>query len=526
MVSSMNSYQLLKVLGLSFFVLGLSACMSGNNKEVQALVETGSGSVEGYIEDGVFAFKGIPYAKAERFMPPQVPDAWEGIKECTRFSRIAMQVNSWSPDSVMNEQELFTVNVWTQGINDGKKRPVMFWLHGGGFSTGASDDPITDGHLLAKNEDVVLVSINHRLNILGFLDLSDFGEKYAHSGNVGMLDVVAGLNWVKENIAAFGGDPDNVTIFGESGGGGKVATLMCMPPAQGLFHKAIIQSGTLLNVNTKDKSTEIGRAVLDVLGLSADQVHLLDTVPYKKLVEIGNEALVNTVGVRTPGSGRMFGFGPVPDGEVLLQQPFTPGFSDISADIPVLIGTTLNELMRTAYGEKDLSLEQARERLQPLYGEDTDTFICLYEEAYPDYTPQDLLSIDRQFRPLTITVADARSEQVESPVFTYLLTWKSPVDDASRGSFHGVDIPLAFNNIELGKHWTGDGEDAVVLAGKMSASWANFARTGNPNVSGILPEWSVYSRDNGETMIFDSECRIVNNHDRALMSLIQARFPQ
>src|SRR5690554_6255236 len=267
--------------------LCLMGCSPVFDQPQEPVVKTVYGSISGSVDEGVFSFKGIPYAKAERFMPPQAPDAWEGVREHREFGPIAMQVNSWSPETAMNEQKLFTVNIWTQGLSDGKKRPVMFWLHGGGFAVGASDDPITDGHQLAKNEDVVLVSINHRLNILGFLDLSDFGEKYAHSGNVGMLDVVAGLNWVKENIAAFGGDPDNVTIFGESGGGGKVATLMCMPPAQGLFHKAIIQSGTLLNVNTKDKSTEIGRAVLDVLGLSADQVHLLDTVPYKKLVEIG-----------------------------------------------------------------------------------------------------------------------------------------------------------------------------------------------------------------------------------------------
>jgi para-nitrobenzyl esterase len=338
-----------------------------------------------------------------------------------------------------------------------------------------------------------------------------------------MLDVVAALNWVNKNIRDFGGNPDNVTIFGESGGGGKVATLMCMPDAKGLFHKAIIQSGTLLNVMTKEKSAEVGRAVMDILGLTGDQVGLLDTIPYKRLVEIGNLALEKTVGLRTPGSGRMFGFGPVPDGEVLLQQPFTPGFADISKDIPLLMGTTFNELMRTVYAEKELSLDQARERLVGLYGNAADEYINLFEKAYPNYTPQDLLSIDTLFRPLTISVADARSGQREAPVYAYLLTWKSPVEDSTKGSFHGVDIPLAFNNIELGKHWTGDGEEAVVLAGKMSAAWTNFAKTGNPNVENVLPAWRSYSRDNGETMIFDAACIVVNNHDRELMQFIQAR---
>ncbi|MCR6650078.1 MAG: carboxylesterase family protein [Cellvibrionaceae bacterium] len=228
----------------------------------------------------------------------------------------------------------------------------MFWLHGGGFSVGASDDPITDGKNLAQKGDIVLVSVNHRLNILGFLDLSDFGGEYKDSANVGMLDVVAALQWVNQNIQRFGGDPENVTIFGESGGGGKVGTLMSMPAAQGLFHKAIIQSGTLINVMTKEKSRSVGRALVEELGLTQGNLQPLLTMPYKQLVQVGDRALAKTVGLRTPGTTTMFGFGPVPDGVNLLQQPFTPGFANISDNIPLLIGTTLNELMRTAYGEK------------------------------------------------------------------------------------------------------------------------------------------------------------------------------
>lgn len=506
------------------FVMGLFSCVTKEKPAAEPVVDTTHGTISGYIKDGVYTFKGIPYAQAERFMPPQDPETWEGVRECTKFGPIAMQVNSWSPDSVMNEKDLFTVNVWTQGINDGKKRAVMLWLHGGGFAFGASDDPISDGHMLALNEDVVLVSINHRLNILGFLDLSDFGPEYKYSGNVGMLDIVKAMEWVRDNVETFGGDPGNVTILGESGGGGKVGTLMCMPPANGLFHKAIIQSGTLLNVMDKESSAALGRAVLEAAGLTPDQVKGLDTIPYKKLVEIGNEAMRNSVGIRRPGSSRMFGFGPTPDGEVLLQQPFSPNFADISSDIPLLIGTTLNEMMPVVYGEKEMTEEQARERLLPLYAEDTDKFIELYKQTYPDYTPQDLLSIDRVFRPLTIEVADVRSATANAPTYVYLLTWKSPVDDGTKGSFHGMDIPLAFNNIELGKHWTGDTEESIALAATMSKVWANFAKTGNPNAEGAVPAWNAYSKENGETMIFDSECRIANNHDRDLMSLIKARF--
>lgn len=498
-----------------------NACTSGTKKDGKPIVKTTSGDISGTIDDSIYIFKGIPYAKAERFMPPQEPDAWEGVRECTKFSKIAMQLNSWSPDSVMDEKTLFTLNVWTQGVNDGKKRPVMVWLHGGGFAVGASDDPITDGKLISKKGDIVLVSVNHRLNILGFLDLSACGEKYANSGNVGMLDIVAALKWVNKNIKEFGGDPNNVTIFGESGGGGKVGTLMCMPAAKGLFQKAIIQSGTLLNVMSKEKSTQIGLAVLNELGLTKEQVNSLDTIPYKKLVEVGNKALEKTVGMRTPGTSKMFGFGPVPDSVNLLQQPFTPAFADISKDVPLLIGTTFNELMRTAYAEKNLTTEQAKERLKKSYGNKTDKYIELFGKTYPGYTPQDLVSIDTVFRPYTIMVADARANQKIAPVYTYMLTWKSPVDDSTKGSFHGVDIPLAFNNLELGKHWTGKSEEAYALSDKMGAAWINFAKTGDPNVSNLLPAWKPYSQENGETMIFDKECKIVNNHDRELMYFIK-----
>ena len=500
----------------------ISGCSSVTGQNQPPVVVTTYGAISGSSEDGVFSFKGIPYAQADRFMPPQKPETWEAVREHTEFGPIAMQVNDWSPESAMNEDRLFTANVWTQGLGNDKKKPVMLWLHGGGFSVGASDDPLSDGHMLAKTGDVVLVSVNHRLNILGFLDLSAFGEEYAHSANVGMLDIVAALEWIADNIQAFGGDPNNVTVFGESGGGGKVGTLMSMPAAEGLFHKAIIQSGTLINTMTKEKSMGVSRALVANLGLTEDDLSPLHTMPYKELVEAGNKALEQTVGLRQPGIRRVFGFDPVPDGVDLLQQPFTPGFADMSKDIPLLIGTTFNEMMETVYDEKDLTMEEAKERLAETYGDNTDTYVALLANAYPDYTPQDLLSIDTIFRPTTIEVADARSEKRDAPVYTYMLTWKSSVDDNTRGSFHGLDIPLAFNNIELGQHWTGTNEQAHQLADMMSHAWINFAHTGDPNVETKLPQWPPYSRENGATMIFDTTPEVVNNHDRELMQLINS----
>ena len=498
-----------------------AACKPKPNNNQQPVIKTTYGEISGSINNSVYAFKGIPYAKAERFMPPQEPDAWDGVRECTEFGPVARQVVPWYPDSVQNEKELFSANVWTQGIGDGKKRPVMLWLHGGGFHTGASNDPMTYGEALAKKGDVVFVSINHRLNILGFLDLSACGEKYAKSANVGVLDIVKALEWIQKNIEQFGGNPADVTILGESGGGGKVGTIMCMPAAKGLFHKAIIQSGTLINTMTKEKSQALGLAVLENLGLTPDEVEKLETIPYKELVKAGNEAIAKTSGPRKPGSPTMFGFAPSADGDVLLQQPFSPGFATISKNIPLMIGSTLNELMPTAYGEKDLTLEAAKERLAKEYGDKTDEYISLFAEAYPDFTPQDLLSVDKTFRPFTIRTADARAQETDAPLYVYFLAWKSGVDNASKGSFHGLDIPLAFNTVDLRADWTGNTEEAWKLADKMSSAWINFVKTGNPNVEGVLPMWEQYTPENGATMYFDNECRIVNNHDRDLMHFIK-----
>ncbi|UGU17691.1 carboxylesterase family protein [Sinomicrobium kalidii] len=502
-------------------VLCITGCKQKTARQPLPIVETGSGRVSGSLDDDIYSFKGIPYARAQRFMPPEEPEVWDGVLECNEFGPVARQIVEWIDESDMDEENLFSVNVWTQGISDTKKRPVMFWLHGGGFSVGSSNDPMTYGKALAEKGDVVVVSVNHRLNILGFLDLSACGEKYTHSANVGMLDVVKALEWVDKNIEHFGGDPDNVTVFGESGGGGKVGTLMGMPAAKGLFHKAIIQSGTLLNVMTREKSQALGLAVLEKLGLTPGEAEKLDTVNYADLVKAGNEAIADIHGPRKPGSPEMFGFAPSADGVDLIRQPFSPGFTDFSSDIPLMIGSTLNELMPTAYGEKELMMEQAKERLSEVYGNKTDQYVGLFAAAYPDYTPQDLLSVDTVFRPYTIRTADARARQESAPLYVYFLAWKSAVDNASRGSFHGLDIPLVFNNVDLRPDWTGNTEEARALADKMSDAWLNFAKTGNPNVAGKLPEWAPYAAENGATMYFNNESRIVSNHDRELMRFIK-----
>lgn len=509
------------VIGLLAATLCFTGCKPDAKQNGIPVVKTTYGEVSGIVEDSILIFRGIPYAKAERFMPPQDPDAWEKVLECNDFGPVAKQIVPWIADSTMDEKALFSVNVWTQGIADGQRRPVLLWLHGGGFHVGSSNDPMTYGKAMAKKGDIVFVSVNHRLNILGFLDLSACGEKYAQSANVGMLDIVKALEWINKNIDQFGGNPSDVTIVGESGGGGKVGTLMCMPGAKGLFHKAIIQSGTLLNTMTQEKSKALGLAVLENLGLTSADVEKLDTVSYMSLVKAGNDAINKISGPRIPGSATMFGFAPSVDGKVLVQQPFSPGFADMSKDIPVMMGSTLNELMNTAYGEKDLTMEQAKKRLAKEYGAKTSKYIELFAKAYPDYTPQDLLSIDKVFRPFTIRTADAWAKQSNAPLYAYLLTWKSQVDSASKGSFHGLDISLAFYNVDLRPDWTGNTEEAWKLSDIMSAAWLNFVKTGDPNVAGKLPEWAPYTAENGATMVFDNTCKVVNNHDRELMQLIR-----
>ena len=477
------------------------------------VVQTLSGKVRGIDQEGSMAFLGIPYAKVERFMPPAPVDRWDTVRVCDHWGPQAMQqtYGRQLSEQEMSEKNSCVLNVWTTDLKG--RRPVMVWLHGGGFDSGTS--AWNPGMALAK-KDVVVVSVNHRLNILGFLDLSACSDKYKYSGNVGMLDIVAALQWVRDNITSFGGDPSNVTIFGESGGGGKVGTLLCMPPAKGLFHKAIILSGTILNVNTKEMSEQLGKAVLEQLGIDSEHIDRINDVPYQQLYDAGQKAMAASIGTRKPGTPMMWGFGPTPDGVTLLQQPFQPGFPDISDDVPVLIGTTFNELQRLAY-QQPMTLEQARTALQTTFEDDTDEYIRAFAEAYPDYTPQDLVSIDWLFRPKTIITADKIATSRKAKTYMYMFTWRSPLTKASQ---HGHELKFCFNTLHHSKNELPEATPQdLQLADLMSNSWANFAHTGNPNAKG-LPKWKAYTPKNGEMMIFDYKCRIRHNPDRRLEQLI------
>ncbi len=490
----------------------LSSCGGGD----PYVVKIDSGLVRGHDENGTMAFKGIPYARIERFMAPQPVEPWDTVMVCENWGPQVMQ-RTWKelPESEMSEKNSCVLNVWT---TDRKAcKPVMLWIHGGGFDSGSAAG--SPGLELAK-KDVVVVSLNHRLNILGFLDLSQFGERYKYSANAGMLDIVQALQWIQTNIRKFGGDPNNVTIFGESGGGGKVGTLMCMPSAKGLFHKAIIMSGTILNVNDKAMTESLGAAVLQELGISPEDVDKIAEVPYRELYDAGQRAMAKSIGTRSPGTPMMWGFGPVPDGKILLQQPFQDDLADISSDVPLMIGTTFNELQRSIYNmEGDLSFEEAMPMLEPVFGDLTDELIAEFNKSYPGWTAKDLVSMDRMFRPKTIVTADAICSKRTADTYMYMFDCKSPVSGAA---VHGNELAFCFNTLDLVPDQVPEPtEDDLKLADLMSESWSNFAKTGNPNVDG-QPEWQPYSVENGEVFVFDYECCVKNNFDRRLQEIVNA----
>ena len=514
---------------------------NGKSSELQTsaqstLVQTDKGQVAGYIDNGIFTYKGIPYAKAERFMAPQPAESWEGVRSSRAYGPTAPQEKrtGWYSDELgfsfawndgFADENCLRVNVWTPGINDGKKRPVMVWLHGGGYSTGSGQElPSYDGASLARKGDVVVVTLNHRLNVLGFLDLSSFGEKYAASGNAGLLDLVAALQWVQTNAEAFGGDASNVTIFGQSGGGGKVSTLLATPSAAGLFHRAIVQSGSMLRTMDQKWSSKIGEEVVADLG----GIDAVLAAPYEQLLAAGTKAIAK---VRPQAEAEgfasfIFGWAPTVDGNVLPAQPFDPQAPEQSKDIPVMLGTTIHEFSMSTYVPqlREITKEGAMAYLQAQkFGDRIDEFVSIFEKTYPDYEPKDLFDTDIIFRPSTIAQADVKVAQEGAPVYMYMFAWESPALDGILRSTHCMEIPFVFNNADLHASMTGGGEEAVALADKMSQAWINFARTGNPTAE-CLPEWPEYNPEQGAMMIFDNKCEIKYNHDKELMEFVR-QFP-
>ena len=492
------------------------------------VVPTEQGRIQGFLDGDVFTFLGIPYAKAERFMPPQSPDKFEGVRMCRTYGPKApqgetLQYRDLSSDydfafqfvyEPMDEKDCLVLNVWSRGINDGAKRPVFVWFHGGGFSSGSGHDlPCYEGRALAQTGDVVVVTLNHRLNVLGYTDLRGLGGKYAESVNLGQQDLVKALEWVHKNIAAFGGDPGNVTIGGQSGGGGKVSNTLAMPSARGLFQKAVVQSGSNMPFQDNESSVAFGLAFAKELGVTPGHTEKIDTYTYEELVAASRRAASRTSGV---------GFGgalPTVDGKIIAEEPIAP---EMSRDIPMLVGTNLYEFSYSA-AKPGTTLDEARAKLVERFGEEAkaDQFIEEYKAAFPYMEPRDLLCTDFFFRPGAVTQVNAKSAQQAAPVYNFLFAWKPEGSDV--GASHGMELPFMFHNIDLQREMTRASEKAYQLSDLMSASWIAFFRTGNPNVQG-LPEWEAYTEENGAVMFFDNTCHLEHHHDDALLKYQTGRM--
>ena len=504
-----------------------------------AVAQTESGQVRGFIQNGIYTYKGIPYAKANRFEAPQKIEKWEGIRSSMTWGPVApLEV----PTSAVSDEiefvfdhdwgyaseDCLVLNVWTPAINDGKKRPVLFWIHGGGYWSGSSQElPSTHGENLARKGDAVVVSINHRLNVLGFLDLSAYGDKYKYSANSSALDMRVALEWVQENIENFGGDPDNVTLFGQSGGGAKVNILMAMPSAKGLFHKAVNQSGAFRDVMLeKEVSQAIAQEVLKELNISTTEVDKIQTVPFAELAKAGRKALKSVGNTLKENGGDVAPFGlnwgPSVDGDLLPYQMQSDEALTLSKDIPLLIGTVQNEFMASlGAGMSFASEEEVATALEKRYADRTSQFIEAAKSAYPNLKlPSDLLDVDFMFRPGCIKQANKKSDLAGgAPVYMYFFSWQSPVMNGKYKAIHCMELPFVFDNIDRCQNMTGGGREAHILADKVSQSWINFARHGNPNHPG-LPKWEPYTSENGTTMFFDNHCHIRHHHDQGLMKLM------
>lgn len=489
------------------------------------VAETSAGKVRGVAINGVKVFKGIPYGEStsgkNRFMPPTPPTKWTAVRDALEFGSTAPQfrTNPGQPQrNVPAEgEDCLVLNVFTPEMGKGK-RPVMMWLHGGGFQQGSASDPLYSGVNLAHVHDVVLVSINHRLNVFGSTYLGEVaGSEFATSGNVGMQDIVTSLQWVKENIERFGGDPNLVTIFGQSGGGRKVATLMSMPSAKGLFHRAVIESGALLRLPGLEDASEQTDLLLRELNIERSHARDLQDVPFRKLLD-ANTIVAKKVVKREPGQSDN---SPVVDGRVLPAYPWDPGAPPLSGNIPLMIGWARTEetLFDRPTPEK-MALDEAglRERVKArLEVSDPEPVIAAFRETYPNNSPWDTYILIASNHPrgvYTEELGKRRALQTSGPTWMYRVDWETPEGGGHMHSPHAVELPFVFNNVKTSGPLISKMPEAEAMEDKISTTWVMFARTGNPNHAKI-PKWPVYSVPNRETMLFNDQCKVVNDPQRA-----------
>jgi para-nitrobenzyl esterase len=467
------------------------------------VAKTTAGLVRGAAVGGVTVFKGIPYGgdtALRRFQAPVPPSRWEGVREALAFGPMAPQ---GSRNLTGTSEDCLRLNVWTPALSDGKRRPVLVYFHGGAYSNGSVNEDVYDGTRLCLRGDVVVVTVNHRLNGFGYLYLAELGgPEFADSGNAGQLDLILALKWVRDNIAGFGGDPGWVTIFGQSGGGAKCATLMAMPAARGLFHRVWTMSGQQITGRTKEHATADARGVLQALGLSEERVAELKTVPLEKLA----------------AAMRGGNWTPVVDGGALPRDPFSPDASPLSARIPMVLGNTHDETRNLIGGANSALFELTWEALPAAISRSVAAFIGdlpperivqTYRALYPRYSPSDVFfsatTAARSWKGMVIE-AERRAEQ-GAPTWVYYVNWPSPLDGGKWGAPHMIDIPLVFDNVAQSRYTADGGADAQRVAEAMSEALLAFARTGNP-ATPVLPAWPRYDLDKRPTMIFDVPTRV------------------
>jgi para-nitrobenzyl esterase len=485
-------------------------------------VQTAAGRVRGVVRFGVNQFWGVPYAAssagAHRFMPPVKVTPWSGVRDCVQVGNRSPQ----DPDGPISEvfaldrqepmgEDCLNLNVFTPALGSGN-RPVMVWLHGGGFSGGSGNWLLYEGTNLARKEDVVMVSVTHRLNLFGFLYLADLGggEKWANASNAGMQDIVAALAWIKENIAAFGGNPNNVTVFGQSGGGSKVTTLMAMPSAKGLFHRAIAMSGAQVRGATRENATRGAEQFLGKLGLKPNQLDRLESFTWKQLQD-AFYAEPRIQGLAT---------GPVVDGKSLPRDQWYPDAPAISADVPLMMGSTETE---DAWNDPPPPLQMSEDdmltRVKRVVRNDeakARDMIALYRKTHAGISNTDvwlIMNADNTRRANAQLLNELKAAQGKAPSYLYYFSWRSPVHKGQMKSYHTLDIPFALYNIDQAASMTGAMQDRYALAHKMSAAFASFARTGNPNHAD-LPNWSAFNTRVYPTMVFGNECKVLNDPNR------------
>ena len=505
------------------------------------VVETTAGRVRGYVVNKVNAFRGIPYAATtagpNRFMPPRKPQPWTRVRDVQEVPVRAPQLNAprvpeWFVLDRCEPQgeDCLSLNVWTTGVKDGQKRPVMVWLHGGGFTSGSAGFTVYDGANLARKHNVVVVGVNHRLNLFGFLYLGDLGgERYAE-GNAGMLDIVAALEWVRDNVETFGGDPANVTVFGQSGGASKVSTLFGMPAARGLFHRGIAMSGSQVRSIPREQATRTAEAVLARLNLRPGQVDELQRVPMRQLRDLLTE------GGGVPNGGNGFNFAPVVDGRTLPAHVFDPAASEIGADVPLMIGSTETEQTWNPNQIYDpLTDNELHDDVMRALRTDSagaSQAIAIYKKNRPRASNLDLylilISDASAFRTGTDLQADRKAAQRRAPVYKYYFQWYSPVRGGQLRAMHTMDIPFVFENYELAEVEVGAGPELKPLGDRMAGAWVAFAKTGNPS-HGLIPRWPAYDTATRATMIINDEWRVVNDpykEEKAVIAAVAGKAPR